>query len=58
MKGAPAMKATYLQPSIDIVRISSQNALLETLGISGDIHISTVEENPQSGNRILGRLYI
>ena len=41
----------YFEPKIEIVRLSSDTALLNALGASGDIHTNTVVILPQSGNR-------
>ena len=42
---------TYIHPTIDIVRLSSDSSLLNTLGGSGDIHSSMLPTTDQSGNR-------
>ena len=51
------MKHQYIFPSIEIVRLSSDTAILNSLGASGDIHpsVGTPNIGNQSGNRAPGR---
>ena len=51
------MKKVYLYPSIDIVRLSSDTAILNSLGASGDIRVSggTPNIGDQHSNRAPGR---
>ena len=44
------MKQPYIFPTIEIVRLSSDTALLGALGASGDLHGDTTIAS-QSGNR-------
>ena len=45
------MKHPYIHPSIEIVRLSSDTALLNALGASGDLHSVNTTITTQSGNR-------
>ena len=44
------MKKQYIQPSAETLRLSSDTALLNALGASGDIRTNTIEI-PQDQNR-------
>ena len=51
------MKHQYNQPSVEIVRLSSDTAILNSLGASGDIRVSggTPNIGDQHSNRAPGR---
>ena len=51
------MKKQYIYPTVEIVRISSNTAILDTLGASGDIRTTggTPNIGTQNSNRAPGR---